>query len=111
VIAGASAFIPKELTQLPDWRIGCLFTGAGYRRKGVARAGVAAALGAVKQASEGLVEAYPEQVAGMTRNVARTRIPARKARSKSLDSCATAALPSGDGSCACASLPRPEFLT
>jgi hypothetical protein len=54
----------KELAQLPDWRIGCLFTGAGNRRKGVARAGVAAALAAIKQAGGGLVEAYPEQVAG-----------------------------------------------
>ena len=53
----------KELAQLPDWRIGCLFTGAGCRRQGVARAGVAAALAAIKQAGGGLVEAYPEQVA------------------------------------------------
>jgi GNAT superfamily N-acetyltransferase len=53
----------KELTELPDWRIGCLFTGSGSRRKGVARAGVAAALAAIKQAGGGLVEAYPEQVA------------------------------------------------
>lgn len=54
----------KELVELPDWRIGCLFTGAGYRRKGVAHVGVAAALAAIKQAGGGLVEAYPEQVAG-----------------------------------------------
>jgi hypothetical protein len=48
----------------PDWRIGCSFTGAGRRRHGVARAAVTAALAAIKQAGEGLVEAYPEQVAG-----------------------------------------------
>ena len=27
----------KGLAELPDWRIGCLFTGSGSRRKGVAR--------------------------------------------------------------------------
>jgi hypothetical protein len=54
----------KGLAGLPDWRIGCLFTGAGCRRKGVARAGVAAALAAITDAGGGLVEAYPEQVAG-----------------------------------------------
>ena len=54
----------QRLAELPDWRIGCLFTGSGSRRKGVARAGVAAALAAMAQAGGGLVEAYPEQVAG-----------------------------------------------
>jgi len=53
----------KELKQLPDWRIGCVFTGSGSRRKGVARAGLAAALDAIREAGGGLVEAYPEQVA------------------------------------------------
>ena len=36
----------KGLAELPDWRIGCLFTGSGSRGKGVARAGVAAVLAA-----------------------------------------------------------------
>ncbi len=54
----------KELAELPDWRIGCLFTGAGHRGKGVARAAVAAALEAIRAAGGGLVEAYPEQVEG-----------------------------------------------
>jgi hypothetical protein len=49
---------------LPDWRIGCLFTGSGSRRKGVARAGVAGVLAAIAHAGGGLVEAYPEQMAG-----------------------------------------------
>jgi hypothetical protein len=53
----------KGLAELPDWRIGCLFTGSGSRRAGVARAGVAAALAAIAHAGGGLVEAYPEQVA------------------------------------------------
>jgi hypothetical protein len=53
-----------ELTALPDWRIGCMFTGRGHRRAGVARAAVAAALAAIEDAGGGLVEAYPEQVEG-----------------------------------------------
>jgi hypothetical protein len=54
----------KDLVKFPDWRIGCLFTGAGHRGRGVARAGVAAALAAITERGGGLVEAYPEQVAG-----------------------------------------------
>jgi hypothetical protein len=54
----------KELTDLPDWRIGCIFTGKDRRREGVARAAVAGALDAIKNAGGGLVEAYPEQVDG-----------------------------------------------
>jgi hypothetical protein len=54
----------KERTELPDWRIGCIFTGKGHRREGVARAALTAALAAIKEAGGGLVEAYPEQVEG-----------------------------------------------
>jgi hypothetical protein len=54
----------RELDELPDWRIGCIFTGKGHRRRGVAREAVAAALTAIKEAGGGLVEAYPEQVEG-----------------------------------------------
>lgn len=54
----------RELVELPDWRIGCLFTGGGHRGRGVARAGVSAALDAIRAAGGGLVEAYPEQVEG-----------------------------------------------
>jgi GNAT superfamily N-acetyltransferase len=54
----------KELAELPDWRIGCVFTGKNHRREGVARAAVAGALDAIKEAGGGLVEAYPEQVEG-----------------------------------------------
>ncbi len=52
----------KGLTEAPDWRIACIFTGNGHRREGVARAAVAAALEAIGRAGGGLVEAYPEQV-------------------------------------------------
>lgn len=54
----------KELVELPDWRIGCIFTGAGHRGAGVARAAVTAVLAAIGEAGGGLVEAYPEQVEG-----------------------------------------------
>ena len=52
------------LDELPDWRIGCIFTGKGHRRQGVARAALTAALAAIEDAGGGLVEAYPEQVEG-----------------------------------------------
>jgi GNAT superfamily N-acetyltransferase len=52
------------LVDLPDWRIGCMFTGKGHRGAGVARAALTAALDAIKEAGGGLVEAYPEQVEG-----------------------------------------------
>lgn len=51
----------KELVEFPDWRIGCIFTGAGHRRRGVARAALAATLEAIRTAGGGSVEAYPEQ--------------------------------------------------
>ena len=53
-----------ELSELPDWRIGCIFTDRRLRGRGIARAAVAAALTAIEQAGGGLVEAYPEQVEG-----------------------------------------------
>jgi hypothetical protein len=52
----------RELADLPDWRIGCIFTGKGHRGKGVARAAVTGALAAIRAAGGGVVEAYPEQV-------------------------------------------------
>jgi hypothetical protein len=54
----------KDLVELPEWRIGCVFTGNGHRRHGVARAGLAAALSAISKAGGGTVEAYPEQLDG-----------------------------------------------
>jgi hypothetical protein len=54
----------KELADLPDWRIGCVFTGSRHRRSGVARAGLAGALEAIARAGGGVVEAYPEQLDG-----------------------------------------------
>ncbi len=54
----------RELVELPDWRIGCIFTGRGHRGSGVARAAVTAVLDSIRAAGGGLVEAYPEQVDG-----------------------------------------------
>jgi GNAT superfamily N-acetyltransferase len=54
----------KGLTDLPDWRIGCIFTGNRHRGKGVARAAVSAALDTIRASGGGVVEAYPEQVVG-----------------------------------------------
>jgi hypothetical protein len=54
----------QGLVELPDWRIGCIFTGSKARGKGVARAAVAAVLAAISDAGGGVVEAYPEQVDG-----------------------------------------------
>jgi hypothetical protein len=52
----------KDLVDLPDWRIGCVFTGSRFRRQGVARTGLAAALREIREAGGGVVEAYPEQL-------------------------------------------------
>jgi GNAT superfamily N-acetyltransferase len=54
----------RGLTDLPDWRIGCIFTGSKHRGKGVARAAVSGVLEAIEGAGGGLVEAYPAQVEG-----------------------------------------------
>ena len=59
-----TAAYAKELVDLPDWRIGCIFTGKGHRGAGVARAAVTAVLAAIRDSGGGLVEAYPEQVEG-----------------------------------------------
>ena len=58
-----SAAYRKELQTLPDWRIGCIFTGSRHRERGVARAAVAGALAEIRAAGGGVVEAYPEQTA------------------------------------------------
>lgn len=41
------------------WRITCFFVDRNHRRKGVAKAGLAAALASIKEQGGGLVEAYP----------------------------------------------------
>ncbi len=51
----------KELTQLPDWRITCFFTGKGFRRRGVAHAALGGALAEIARQGGGRVEGYPEE--------------------------------------------------
>lgn len=41
------------------WRITCFFVDRRYRRKGVAKAGLKAALTSIKERGGGVVEAYP----------------------------------------------------
>lgn len=81
----------------PDWRIGCLFTGRGHRRDGVARAAVTAALAAIEAAGGGMVEAYPDRSRVEHRSAARTSTPVRRASSPSSGSNATGGSPSGAG--------------
>jgi len=51
----------KDLGNLPDWRIGCIFTGKSHRGQGVARAAVSAALAAIKEAGAGCPEPLPRR--------------------------------------------------
>src|SRR5579875_2947407 len=52
----------KSADDLPDWRIGCVFTRKGHREAGGCRAAVTGALEAIRRAGGGVVEAYPEQI-------------------------------------------------
>lgn len=54
----------KDLVDLPDWRIGCVFAGRRHRDRGVARTAVGAVLAAIAEEGGGVVEAYPEQTDG-----------------------------------------------
>jgi GNAT superfamily N-acetyltransferase len=50
----------KGRTTLPDWRIACCYVGKGHRRKGVATAALAGAVGLIAGLGGGTVEGYPE---------------------------------------------------
>jgi hypothetical protein len=50
----------KGLTDPPDWRIACCFSGKGHRRQGVFAAALAGALDLIAEAGGGRVEGYPE---------------------------------------------------
>lgn len=52
------------MTEPPDFRITCFFVDRDYRRRGVATAALAGALDLIAAAGGGLVEAYPQDVAG-----------------------------------------------
>lgn len=48
-----------DLEPLPQWRITCFFVDRPYRRSGVARLALRAALEAIRRRGGGIVEAYP----------------------------------------------------
>jgi len=52
------------LTKLPDWRITCFFVDKAYRGQGVADAALKGAVQEVRRLGGGVVESYPEDVAG-----------------------------------------------
>jgi hypothetical protein len=49
------------LSDLPDWRITCFFTGKGHRGRGVATIALAGALAEIAAHGGGIVEGYPEE--------------------------------------------------
>jgi GNAT superfamily N-acetyltransferase len=59
LIKSRKAYEKSQTTQ-PDWRIACCFVGKGHRRKGVATAALAGALGLIADLGGGTVEGYPE---------------------------------------------------
>jgi GNAT superfamily N-acetyltransferase len=52
----------KGVTQLPDYRITCLFVDRDHRRAGMAEVAVRGALALIAAAGGGLVEAYPHDL-------------------------------------------------
>ena len=52
------------LEDLPDWRITCFFVGKGHRGQGVADAALSGALREIARLGGGVVESYPDDVAG-----------------------------------------------
>jgi hypothetical protein len=54
----------EEADLRPDYRITCLFTGKGYRRRGVSAMALHGALDLIAQAGGGVVEGYPHDPEG-----------------------------------------------
>ena len=50
------------MDMLPDWRLPCFFVGKGYRKHGVAKLALRAALDEIARLGGGVVEAYPFDV-------------------------------------------------
>ena len=55
----------ESRTTTPDWRIACCYVGKGLRRRGVATAALAGALGLIAGLGGGTVEGYPEDAASV----------------------------------------------
>ena len=88
-----------ESKRLPDWRMGCIFTGAGHRGQGVAREAVSAALGR----SGRQVAAWSRRTRSRPRtdpsSAAHICIPVRNPCTRSSGSPVIVGSRSGDGSC------------
>ena len=96
-IKNAKAY-QKELVDLPDWRIGCVFTGSRHRGHGVARAGLTGALSARSlRPAEASSRPTPSSWRGADRSAAPTCTPARRPCSRSSASSVTVASRSGAG--------------
>ncbi len=54
----------EGLGALPDWRITCFFVDKRSRRRGVADAALAGAVAEIGRLGGGVVESYPEAIAG-----------------------------------------------
>jgi len=54
----------SELKALPDWRITCFFTDKAYRGQGVADVALKGAVQEIGRLGGGVIESYPEDVAG-----------------------------------------------
>ena len=52
----------KGVTEVPDYRITCLFVDRRYRRRGMAAVAVRGALALIAEAGGGLVESYPHDL-------------------------------------------------
>ncbi len=87
----------REPGEAPDWRIGCMFTGSGHRREGVARAAPAAALTAIKDAGGGPSRPTPSRSKGGGPSAVRTSTLVRPISSRSSAPSGTAGSPNGAG--------------
>jgi hypothetical protein len=82
---------------VPTWRIGCLFTAAKHRERGVARAAVRGTLDAIAQAGGGLSRPTPSRPRSDRHSAATTSTPVPRHYASSSDSFAIAKSLSGDG--------------
>ena len=98
-IKNAGAYT-KELAELPEWRIGCIFTGSRHRGRGVARAAVSAALDAIGGPGVGSSRPTRSRSTIARLSVVRTSTPDPRPCSRSSASPAIGRSPSGAGSCA-----------
>ena len=79
----------KGLGEMPDWRIGCIFTGSGHRCSGVARAALGAALAPSTMLEVGSSRPTPSKSKGAPRSAVPISIPARPTCSRSSASSGT----------------------